>query len=386
MYLAVNSTIPGQAPQLEAVQGASTAGGLVPFVEQMYTQQYTEARQQYKASHSRFTARVKRPPPSGLEEYCTTAFHDLSFYTSAATAGESCAPSACTHGPRRIGIHSLNHELCLLAQERLRAARVVPKCGAEDVVKLLVTQEAAEYADLLELEAASFMGVARTYYERIFGPTNNLVWLETQTRRSLEDEYSRATITFLAHLREELWLAQQRLFLRALGMCPDALPHVAQLRLMAAESYALQQAKLSVLESRKAVPLWNHVCAIRGETESEEDITFRRLLLACVVEVHGISGGYLRRDTATGRLRLTYKRIPAFMQDAIAYTVQFEVFAVVLEEETQRMRIAEEVEEAFASLSAAVASVAKAEGGASSSVATAAPAAPSDAEQPATGT
>ncbi|KAG5474541.1 hypothetical protein LSCM1_03328 [Leishmania martiniquensis] len=377
MSLALNSTLLDQAPQRE-VESVSTAGSLASLVEQVYTQQYTEARQLYKASHCRFTARVSRLPPSGLEEFCSGAFRDLSFYTSAASAGEMSLD-----GPRRMGTQSLNQELCLLGQRRLRATRVASKPSAADVVALLVTQEAAEYADLLELEAASFMQVARSYYEQIFGPTDNLIWLEAQARRSFEDEYSRATMSFLAELREELWVAQQRLLLRALGMCPDALPHVAQLRLMAAESYAAQQAKLSVLESRDAVPLWKHVCAIRGETESEEDITFRRLLLACVVEAHCISGGFLRRDTATGLLRRTYKKIPTFMQDAIVYATQFEAFIVVLEEETQRMRIAEEVEEAFALLAATFFSVAGTEGSVSSGVAITAPASSGAADSPA---
>ncbi|CAJ1030386.1 hypothetical protein Q4I30_005512 [Leishmania utingensis] len=365
MSLAVNSTAPIPEPPYE-VKGASTVDDLAVLIQHEYTQQYTEARHQYKASHARFTARAKRPPLSWLDQYCRDAFHDLSFYTSAPNAEEACAPSACTHGVRRIGLHLLNYELRLLAQERLRTTPVKPKRGADDVVTLLVAQEAAEYAHLLELEAASFMGVARAYYKEIFGPTNEVLWLEAQARRSFEDEYSHTTMAFLAQLREELWGAQQRLFLRAMGMYPAALPHVAQLRLMAAESYALEQAKLAVLDSREAVPLWHRVGAIRGETESEEAITFRRISLAYVVGTHSISDGYLRRNTATGRLQRTYKEVPAFMQDAIDYTMQFEAFAVVLEEEAHRMQIAEEAENTCASLIAAVASVADTEGDVSS--------------------
>ncbi|CAJ1990455.1 paraflagellar component 17 / PFC17 [Leishmania donovani] len=380
MSIVVNTT--SAKPPPREGESASSAESLVALMQQAYTQQYTEARNQYKASHARFTARLKRPPLSQLERYCTNVFRDLSFYTSAINAEETCAPSVCTHGPRRIGIHSVNHELRLRAQKRLRAAPAKPKRDADDVLTLLVAQEAAEYADLLELEAKFFMGVARAYYQTIFGPTDDLVWLEAQARRSFEDEYNRATMAFLAQLREEIWGAEQRLLLRALGMFPDALPHVGQLRLIAAERDALQQAKLSVLESREAAPLWQRVCAIRGETESEEDIIFRRILLACVVEAHGISEGYLRYDTVTGRLRHTYKEVPPFMRDVIDYSMQFEPFAAVLEEETQRMRIAEEAEGACASLAAALASGADAEGNVSSTPdAATAPIAPSHADQ-----
>lgn len=380
MSIVVNTTS-AKSPPREG-ESASTAESLAALIQQTYTQQYAEARNQYKASHARFTARVKRPPPSRLEHYCTNVFQDLSFYTSAANAEVACAPSACTHGPRRIGIHSVNHELRLRAQERLRAAPAKPKRDSDDVIELIVAQEAAEYADVLELEAKSFMGVARAYYQAIFGVTDELVWLEAQARRSFEDEYNRATMVFLAQLREETWGAEQRLLLRARGMFPDVLPHVAQLRLIAAKFDALQQAKSSVLDIREAVPLWQRVCAIRGETESEEDIIFRRIFLACAVGAHGISEGYLRYDTVTGRLRHTYKEVPPFMRDVIEYPLQFETFAAILEEEAQRMRIAEEAEGACASLAAAVASGADAEGDVSSPTdAATTPVSPSHADQ-----
>ncbi|KAG5500629.1 hypothetical protein JKF63_03725 [Porcisia hertigi] len=353
MSLTHNSALTMQVPPLQS-EKASSADSLADIIQQVYTQQYIEARHQYKASHARFSGRVKRPPPSFLERYCRDALHDLSFYTSASNAEEACPPLECTHGPRRIGLHSVNYELRRLAQQRMLDAHASMKPTADNIAALLVAQEAAEYADLLTLEAASFMDVARVYYNNVLGVSCNVEWLEKKARQDFEDEHNHATMVLLAQLREELWLAQQRLFLRALGLCPEALPHVAQLRLMATEADALRMSEVPSLDSREALPLWHRVCAIRSETESEEDISFRRMVLACVVQAHTLQGGYLRYDTVSGHLRRTYRETPSYMKDAIEYALQFETFAVIVEEEAQRMRIIEEVEEAYDVLAAEV--------------------------------
>ncbi|KAK7195049.1 hypothetical protein NESM_000427700 [Novymonas esmeraldas] len=351
MSVAVKSVTADQAPLGEGAD-ATSSNSLAALIQRVYTQEYAEARHQYHASHARFSARVKRAPPSWLDRYCAAAFRDLSFYTCAPRREDACETSACTHGPRRIGAHALNRELRLSALDRLHATPEKAGRGPGDVAALLVSQEAAEHACLVALEAASFLRVARAYYDQMIGPFDELVWLESQARRDVEDEYHHATMALLAELREEMWVAEQRLFLRALGMCPEALPHASQRRLMEAEARALALAQSLALDSRDAVPLWHRVCAIRGETESEEDINFKRLELACIVQMHGLRDGYLRYDTITGRLRHTYREVPACMQDVVGYALQFETFTAVLAEESGRMRLAEEAEQAYAALMA----------------------------------
>lgn len=324
------------------VAATVTPASLTTPLQDLLTQDYAHARQQYNQAHAQYSARVTATKPSRFEQYCNGAFQDLLFYTSAVDPATCCAPSRCSHGPHKAGLHELNDELWRRARERMGAAAPLRRSttGA-DVFALLVAQEAAEQADIVELEAEAFRKLAHTYYDCVYGPANRLAEEEARSRRQLEDARNVATVALLKEIREERWQAEQRLLLRAYGMCSELLPHQAQVRAAALTEEAEQRElnATNALDCSEAVPLWHRACVIRGETESEEDITFRRLVSACLVEAHSIEEGYLARDPTTKCLRWTGKAVPTYMRDAVDYALQFEQFALVLSEETERMAV-----------------------------------------------
>lgn len=331
------------APSLDVTAADGAVAVLQPptslafSIQQSLVREYDFARSQYRQSHAQYSARVQATGPSRFDQYCANAPHDLHFYTSATDPAACCELAMCTHGPHKAGLHELNHHLRRRARDRLRGAPAKRTFTPADVFALLVQQEAAELSDLLELEAAGFRKVAQAYYDTVYGPSNRLFQAEAQSRRQIEDERSESAKALVSQIREETWAAEQRLMLRVYGMCPELLPHQAQLR-AAAEAEAARAVPL-VLDSVDAVPLWRRACVIRGETESEEDIEFRRMIFACVVEAHAIEAGYLRHDAAAGTLCRTELPVPVYMRDAIEYALHFEQFALVLREETARMAL-----------------------------------------------
>jgi hypothetical protein len=349
---------PTQASHQSAEAESASPATLAFLFQRSLMQEYAYARQQYRQAHAQYSARVRFIGPSRFDQYCASAFHDMFFYTSAIDPSMCCAASKCTHGPQKAGLHELNYQLRLRARERLRAAVAVAatappsrSCIGDDVFELLVRQEAAELADVLELEAEAFRRLAHAYYDHMYGPANRIIAEEARARRQLSDAHSEATVALLKEIREETLRAEQRLMLRAYAMCPALLPHHLLQQRAAEDAAEAEQQKLNAageLDSKDAVPLWQRTCAIRGETESEEDISFRRLVFACLVQAHAIEEGYLARDSATGCLRRTGKTVPAYMRDAVEYGLQFEQFALVLSEETERMALADAAEAALA--------------------------------------
>ncbi|KPA85079.1 hypothetical protein ABB37_01489 [Leptomonas pyrrhocoris] len=346
MSLTVASPSEDDYPDGEVV--AAQPATLAALIQQSLVQEYTQARQEYKQAHARYSARVKPTVPSRFERYCTGAFQDVHFYTSAPDPVTCCAPG-CTHHTHKAGLREVNDHLRLRAEERLSAALPRRTCTGDDVFALLVTQEAAELSDLFELEAAVFRELAYAYYDYMYGPADRVAEAESHSRRQLEDDFHEASQTLLKQLQEETWQAEQRLFLRVYGMCPELLPHQSQLR-AAALTDEVQQHNLrlkNTLDCADAVPLWHRACVIRGETESEEDISFRRLAFACLVQAHAMEEEYVERDAATGCLRRTNKPVPAYMRDAVDYSLRFEHLALVWNEETDRMAITDAAEAAL---------------------------------------
>lgn len=355
MSLTVASSLQASYPSGQVALAAPPAS-LASSMQQTLMEDYAQARQHYKHAHAQYSARVKASGPSRFEQYCDNAPQDTHFYTSAIDPGTCCPASRCSHDPASAGLHELNYQIRLRARERVRAAAAAKPTkrhfAGEDVFALLVRQEAAELADILELEATAFRQLAHEYYNYTFGPSNRLVAAEAQARRTLEDDCHAATAALLVKLRDATWQAEQRLMLRVYGMCPELLPHQSQLRAAAEAAASEQRRQIDAmgLAANDAVPLWHRACVICAETASEEDISFRRLLFACLVQAHTIEGGYLAHDAATGCLRLTGKAVPSYLRDAVEYGLQFEQFALVLREETERMAVMDAAEVAWTAL------------------------------------
>ncbi|KPI86556.1 hypothetical protein ABL78_4379 [Leptomonas seymouri] len=348
--MSIAVTPPTQATCSNGEVVSPTPAARAMSLQQSLVQDYAHARKQYRQAHAQYSARVKPARPSRFDQYCTGAFQDLFFYTSASNPETCCAPSRCTHHPRKAGLHELNYHLQFRARARLYRAPSRRTCTGNDVFALLVTQEAAELADLLELEAVEFKELAYSYYGCVFGPADGIMEEESRVRRQLEDEFNESIMELLKDIRERIWQAEQCLYLRVYGMCPELLPRQPQLAAAALAAEA-ELYKLDIkceLDCKDAVSLWHRTCVIRGETESEEEISFRRIRLACFVEAHAIEEGYLIRDAATGHLQRTKKLVPAYMQDSVDYSLQFERLALVWSEETDRMALLDATEAAWA--------------------------------------
>lgn len=356
---------------ISVVHNAGSAAALddpAAILQAAYVEQYQAAKEQYKHSHARFSTRGAAPVSCRMGQFCLEAFQDLSWYTSAHDLSNCCEPSSCIH-TRRRGLHILNYELRQRAlpryHEALRQLARHPerrKPGTTAVVQLLVESEKREMKDLMELQFDAFKELAKQYYTWLYGAADRTVMEEKMHRKILEDEESLAATELLDELREEIFWCEQRLIVRGMNIRPGALPHLSLLRAMRAEELAQQQKGGGTLEVMYITPLQHRVAIIRSETESEEDIVFKRIVLACESQAHAISSGYLSRDTRTGNLMRTAVRLPYSMIDIIEYAFNFELFAVIVDEETDRMRIEDAADGALVELFSSLTAVVEMEG------------------------
>lgn len=315
---------------------------------------YYAAKRDHKVTYERFGCRGPVPVPERIEER-----YEIDTYTSSATG--TLRQYAVL--PPVPDLRSIDRELLQRAEERRRvdlnkakkqAAAPKPTTGfvskrRPSPLELLEKRCEDEYVDILELEAEDFESLAKVFYNNSAGDIQMFKYVEARARRMLEDVEHTIAMGLLGQLREVIFESEERLALRAMGYYPYPPSLRNHRKAIAGEE------PVPVLDVMYAAPLWERVMAIRRETENEENILHLRLNLAQCVQRDLLEKGYfhIRRDTK----QLVYDttaRPPGYLLDTIRFGFVTEKLCIETDEETERMKIADESLEERTALFAAL--------------------------------
>eukprot|EP00796_Vickermania_ingenoplastis_P004622 gene4627-3332_t len=316
---------------------------------------YYAAKLEHKAANERFGCRGPIPVPERLEER-----YEIDTYTSSTTGTLKQYEVL----PPKPDLREVQRELLVRAEERRRGdlAEAAKKAAAAKTATGFVTKRRPsmlelleqrcdnEYVDILELEAEDFKRLARIYFDNLMGDIRMFAFVEARARRMLEDIEHTIAMGLLGQLREQIFGSEELLMVRAMGYYPYP-PSLRNHR-----RTDLEEAP-AVLDVMYAAPLWERVTAVRRETEMEESILFLRLHLAHCVQRDLVEKDYIRLRGAGPQKRLQYNAAsepPSFMHDTIRFGFATEKLCIEVDEETDRMRIADASLEERAALFAAM--------------------------------
>lgn len=303
-------------------------------VEEQYRVDYAIARRDYKLQRERF---FTRSLPLQVVQLIDP-LEDLSTYTSAPSPGELEYYYRDREGPDNRDIEKELLERARLRQKddnqaRLSIGKKKPKV---DFLKTLMKRQEEEYEDILDIEAEYFKKLAKQYYDSVFGDVANLVWQEQQARQIMEDISMSVELGQLADLREQIFLSEERLMMRAMDM------HAQHLLRNRGENAGDTAAHPQELDLMYAVPLCRHVEAIRGETINEEEMSYLNLNLGFKTQADLIRKGFFRRNENDILERVEGVEVPYYLNEAVAFAFTAERFRTEADEETTRMSLVEE--------------------------------------------